>query len=129
MFINASILATSVTCKRCMRFVNNQMINQINPVVVIGLLVILLIINSCSVADKIEDSHYILWDYTKALKTVEVGEKYATLESFSNPRRTYKYKCNTLRVGDTVMLNDSIKPYLKIKKVIRYDENHRTGKS
>lgn len=74
------------------------------------------LLSSCSIADKIENSHNVLWDRTKALKVKATGDL-ITLESFSNPARTYQYKASGLQVGDTVMLNDSIRIKLKIKRI------------
>jgi len=80
------------------------------------LILILILLSSCAIADKLEETHDILWNNTKALRVKSV-EKVVTLESFSNPARTYTSRTDTLQVGDTVILTDDIRITLKIKSV------------
>ena len=68
-------------------------------------------------ADRIEESHWALYSHTKALKVTAVKDNFVLLESFSNPLRTYELRCDTLAVGDTLVLTDELRSKLKIKKV------------
>jgi len=81
-------------------------------------LLLLLLLTGCAVADRIEESHNVLWDKTKALRVISAGGGVATLESFSNPSRTYMLRCN-MQVGDTIIMTDDLKlrcKYLKAGK-------------
>ena len=105
-FVDGSILADRINCKTCRKILSK----------IAKPIILLLLISSCSIADKLERSHNVLWLQTKALRVKATGDP-VILESFSNPARTYEYKASGLHVGDTVLLNDSIRIKLKIKRI------------
>ena len=77
-------------------------------------LLLLLLLTSCAVVDRIEEPHWILWERTEALRVVSVNDDWVTMESFSNPIRKYMLK-SSMEIGDTLILTDDIRAKLKWK--------------
>ena len=87
-------------------------------------LIFLSILTSCGVADKIESSHYRLWNRTVALKIDSITYKKVYFEDFIGTHR-YSLKFREYRmlvgcpdVGDTIFIRDheDLLPKFKFEK-------------
>ena len=72
----------------------------------IAIIILAFMMNSCAVVDRLEESHYNLYNNTKALYVMGEDKGKLVLESFTK-QSVYTLKSKDWQIGDTIILRDN----------------------